>query len=382
MGKGLRAFALAVVVLATACAGVAWGQGAKSDSITFTNRATKKEETIKGQITEEGPGGIKVKIREGKKESERVIPAGDITYIEYMGVDINPIEYRKGFSKEINASREADKTKRDKLFGDAVSEFTARAAAIKTRSEARRYLQFKAAMVLVRLAQDDPARADDAMKRLKEFTADNRSSWQILPALETLARMLEDAGKEDDAREAYEALARLSDIPKEVTRRSEILVGRLYLRAGKPAEAQKRLEALLTTLSAGDAEKPFVEAYLAEAKIGLGKVDGLDRQLADTLKSTGDNQLRGVVHNLLGEYHLKKSAPEEAFWHFLRVDALYNEVPEEQARALYHLGTLFDKVKKDPVRGRECFRRLAGKAFDGTRYQKLAKAEGKITEEK
>jgi len=376
MSKTITRLALAVAVLATSLAGVALAQPGKADSIDFINRATKKTESIKAQIIDESPGGVKIKVREGKKDSERVIPAADIVYIQYSGTDINPLEYRKGFSKEENANKEADKTKRGKLLSDALSEFGKMERGIKTRNEARRYLQYKAAMVAVRMAQDDPAKADDALKLLKAFTAENRSSWQILPALEMQARMLEDAGgKEDEARETYEALARLPDVPKEIARRSEILVGKLYLRAGKHAEAQKRLEGLLATLSADDAEKPFVEAYMAEARIGQGTIDGLDKQLAATLKATADNQLRGVLHNLLGEYHLKKGAPAEAFWHFLRVDALYNEVPEEQAPALFHLGSLFDTVKKDPIRGRECHRRLAGKAFEGTRYQKLLPKE-------
>jgi hypothetical protein len=371
MGKAVRVTSLTVLVLAWAGAGLVLAQAGKTDSISYINRATKKEETIKAQITEESPAGVKVKIREGKKESEKLIPAADITYIEYTVSDLSAIDFRRGFSKEANALKEADKAKREKLLAEAALEFSTRERAIKSRSEARRYLQFKSAMTLARLAQDDPSRAEDALKRLMEFTKENRSSWQIVPALETQARMLEEAGKEDEAREAYEALALLPDIPREVTRRSEVLMAKLYLRAGKPAEAQKRLELLNAGLSAADAEKPFVEAYLAEARLGQGKLDGLDRQLASTLKSTSDNQLRAVLHNLLGELHLKKGANEEAFWHFLRVDALYNEVPEEQARALFHLGTLFDKVRKDPVRGRECHRRLAGKAFEGTRYQKM-----------
>ncbi len=80
-----------------------------------------------------------------------------------------------------------------------------------------------------------------------------------------------------------------------------------------------------------------------------------------------------MAYNLLGDYYSRKGQAEEAFWNYLRVDAMYNEDIEEQAKALYRLTTLFDKVKKDPIRGKEYADRLQGTRFAGTTYQKLAK---------
>ena len=67
----------------------------------------------------------------------------------------------------------------------------------------------------------------------------------------------------------------------------------------------------------------------------------------------------------------------QALWQYLRVDALYGEDVEEQAKALYHLVGLFDKVKKDPIRGKECAARLLDKRFAGTAYQRLLMQETK-----
>ena len=50
---------------------------------------------------------------------------------------------------------------------------------------------------------------------------------------------------------------------------------------------------------------------------------------------------------------------------------------EEQGKALYQLATLFDKVKKDPIRGKECLERLRDKRFAGTTAQKLLPAAKK-----
>ncbi len=68
-------------------------------------------------------------------------------------------------------------------------------------------------------------------------------------------------------RPAYEQIAGLSDIPKEVARQSDVLVSKLYMRAGKFPEAEKKLATLAATLSPGDSDKPFIEAYLAESPL-------------------------------------------------------------------------------------------------------------------
>src|SRR5262249_19128660 len=147
------------------------------------------------------------------------------------------------------------------------------------------------------------------------------------------------------------------------------------LRAGKPnyAEAEKILSSLDKDLLASDINKPFVQAYLAEARLGLNKTAGVDTQLQAALKAGTDPALRALVYNLLGDFHRLKNNNKEAFWHYLRVDAQYNSDPEELAKALYYLSSLFDSVKKDPIRGKECMRRLLDKTFAGTRYQALAK---------
>ena len=160
-------------------------------------------------------------------------------------------------------------------------------------------------------------------------------------------------------------------MPKELKQESEILVGRLLLRGSKYEAAEKRLAKLAEGLSEGDAQKPFVQAYLAEAKIGQNKLEGVAKDLDNVIKGTSDGRLRGVAFNLLGDLHGKAGKLDDAFWAYLRVDALYNDDPEEQAKALYHLSALFDKVKKDPARGEECIKRLRDKRFAGTAYQKL-----------
>lgn len=354
----------------------------KLDQVEYFDKAAKKNVEVYGKIEDEGPGGIKMKVKDGKAEKTITIAPATIVSVYYSTPDLTRPEYRKGFVKE-NKWLEADPMGKNKpkYLAEAVSEYNALLDRLRGRNEARRYIQYKLTMLAVAQAKDDPGKLADALKQLKDFTSSNRGGWQILPALTTQAKLLEEAGKPDEAREAYEEITKLPDVPPALVRQSEVLVGKLLLRAGKHADAEKRLAKLLSGLSGADEEKPFVQAYLAESKIGQGTLEGVEASLNEVIKGSADGKLRAIAHNLLGDFHAKKGQQEDAFWHYLRVDALYNEDPEEQAKALFHLATLFDKVKRDPVRARDCVRKLLSNSFDNTRFQKTGKAAGMTLEE-
>jgi hypothetical protein len=345
----------------------------RADIVYFKNRATKKEDEYRGTIEEENPVGIKIKLKAGKMEIKEV-PTQDIVRVVYETPDVDPVTFRAPFNKERSARGMTRPKQREKALVEAMDGYIKLGAALRGRPNARRYIQYKIAEVAVLQAQDDPTKVDNAIKLLMDFKQDGKSSWLALPALKTLARLQEDAGRTDDARKTYEELADLPDVPREMRQESEILVGRLLLRGGKPADAEKRLEKLNATMSEGDSQRPLVQAYLAEARIGQNKMDTVEKDLKQLIRGTTDNRVRGVAYNLLGDFYIKKGQGDDAFWSYLRVDAMYNDDVEEQAKALFRLSTLFDKVKKDPIRGKECADRLQGKRFMGTIYQKLAKA--------
>ena len=68
---------------------------------------------------------------------------------------------------------------------------------------------------------------------------------------------------------------------------------------------------------------------------------------------------------------------ENAFWKYLWVDVLYYQDKTEHARALYNLSKLFDQVKKDEARAKECRNRLKEKEFNGLDYQQRVLREEK-----
>jgi Tfp pilus assembly protein PilF len=149
------------------------------------------------------------------------------------------------------------------------------------------------------------------------------------------------------------------------------------LNHGKWSDAERRLKAVDGALAADDPQKAYVQAYLAQSQMGQGQTAEAEKKLREALKEAPEGKLRGLIHNLLGDYCLKTGKPKEAFWHYLRVDALYNEDPEEQAKALYNLAKLFASEKRDPVRGNECLTRLKEERFAGTEAQTQALREEK-----
>src|SRR5262245_58048501 len=139
----MRRWALAPV-LVLMVAGVVRTQ----EDITYRDRAKKKDETIKkAVIVEESPAGIKVKIKQGKKEVTKTSPAGDIVQIVYSLKDVSAIEFRDPFVKEARARTESRPKQRAEKLGAVLDLYTKLEARLRGTANARRYVQFKIAEV-------------------------------------------------------------------------------------------------------------------------------------------------------------------------------------------------------------------------------------------
>ena len=92
-------------------------------------------------------------------------------------------------------------------------------------------------------------------------------------------------------------------------------------------------------------------------------------------KAPATTHLKALAYNALGDYYLKSKQPDEAFWHYLRVDAVYTQDREEHARALYNLWKLFESVRGDAQRSNESLEKLEDKSLAGTDYAARAEKE-------
>lgn len=336
-----------------------------------TSKQENKIEKIRGTIESENPLVMKVKPRTGPVKE---IPAADIRYVRYKTA-VPDLDYRKPFGLEDRALGQTRDEQRKKLLADALQAYRDALPRMRETPAASRYFQYRIARNLALQAEDDRDKLDAAIAAFAAFGKDHAAGWEIVAALKQLARLQEEKGDLAAAGTTYADLARVPGITARVKLDSEILAARMMLRAGRADDAEKKLAALDATLSGGETAKPAVQVFLAQCRLARGDLADVEKQLRSALANTTDASVLAAGHNTLGDYYQKKSQPEDAFWEYLRVDVEYPEDREEEAKALYNLSQLFDKVKNDKVRSGEFLARLQDKAaFGGTEYHKKAAA--------
>ncbi|HZY85157.1 MAG TPA: hypothetical protein VFE78_10030 [Gemmataceae bacterium] len=355
--------ALAAVVLA--------GAALAQDAEVYV---TGKKDAVKGTIQEESPAGIKIKV--GKEV--RDLPALSIRQVTYKAKEVTAVDYRRPFTDEEIGLRPGTRpAERARRLESALTRFRELDKQLLGVPAAHRYVQFKIAEVLARQAEDDSSKLDAAVAALNAYQKDFSTGWEVVPCLKLLAKLQEDKGDAAGALETYKSLATVPGVPPALQQESTVLVARLLLRGGKPAEAEAALKGLEAKLSTTDPQRASVVVFLAQSRLAQGQLGQVEAPLRAAIQNTSDAAVRAAAHNLLGDYYMVKGQPEPAFWEYLYVDTLYNQDREEQAKALYHLSTLFDKVKRDPTRAKQCAERLKDKQYAGTLYQRRAAGEGK-----
>jgi hypothetical protein len=360
-------------LLATCLLAVCTGLVYADDEVTYLDRATGKEEKIFGTIQKEGPGGIRIKEKRGGAVKD--VPALNVVQVNYQQTKVDVQLYKDAFAKERVALRATKAAERKDRLQKALEAYRNLARQLREDVRAHRYVQYKVCEVLAHQAKDDPKVRDEAIAALAAFKRDHGSGWQVLPALNLLAQLQEEGGKLEDALKTYQELADVPDVPRDVKQTSDVLIGQLLLRNRKWPEAEKKWRALQAPGALPEDRKPAALAYLAQSLLEQKKPAEVEKLLTQALGTARDDTVKALAHNLLGDYFLQKRQPEDAFWHYLRVDALYGQDRGEHAKALYHLARLYDSVRGDKVRAGQCRERLLDKQFEGVEYHQRAMAE-------
>lgn len=344
------------------------------DEIRYYDRAEKKEAKVAGRIQSESPAGIK--IRPARENNDKLIPASDIREVIYQ-VDAGlAIEHRSPFGKEYRAEQAARDEERKKLLQEAVAGYRDLLPRLGSLKNAQRYVQFRAALVLARLAEEDPQQVGPAIDALTKFQTEHPDSWEISFCVKALGRLQEEKGDLAAARKTYESLARRKDVPEEARQECGFLVVRALMTAGQHDEARKQLEELGAAVAKDESQAARVQVYLIRCQVAAGKADKAEAQLKTVVAGNADAAVKAMACTTLADFYRRNNRLEDAFWQYLWVDVIYNQDREEHAEALYHLAKLFDQVKQDPSRARQCQERLVKeKEFVGTKYQKLAARE-------
>ena len=166
------------------------------------------------------------------------------------------------------------------------------------------------------------------------------------------------------------------DAPPDVQLTANLQVARLLSRDNKNADAEQKLKSVAASMKADDPQRTYVQVSLAQTQVAQGNIKEAEAPLKAAVAGAGDDHLKALAYNALGDYYLQNKQPDEAFWQYLRVDAVYNQDREEHARALYNLWKLFESVRGDQQRSNECLQKLEDKSLAGTDYQARALKEG------
>jgi hypothetical protein len=338
------------------------------DTVYFSDPAKKTVESITGTVEHESPTGIKLRVKGGVRD----IPALQITQITYGNTIVDAITYREPEKNLGNALRETKAARRAELLRLALLGYQDLEVKLRDMPHIRRYLQFKIAQATALQARDDPSRLDPAIAALTEYKGAYPTGWEIVPALQSLARVQEDKGDMQGASKTYAELAAVPGISEAMKLENQLLEARLLVRGNKFADAERKLKALAAVLPKDASQRTAVDLYLAQSQMAQGRLDGVEAKLRATILASKDKSLLALAHNFLGDFYRLKKQEDLAFWEYLRVDMMYSEDKEEHSKALYYLSQLFDRPRNDPVRAEQYLTKLKSKEYDGTTYQRKA----------
>src|SRR5262245_61947983 len=190
-GRRIAAGLFALTALVTAV-----GPATAQDKITYHDRAAKKDIEASGSIQSESPS--KVVLRATTGAAVREISAADIVEVVYEVSQRVRLDYQAARSDErkVDIAKEEE---RKKALDEAVKSYQKVQRDLgdeKTKYDAR-HLQYKAARLLAREAEEDTAVAPDAIRALAQFQKEHPDGWQLVHASRLLARLQMDQGDFD-----------------------------------------------------------------------------------------------------------------------------------------------------------------------------------------
>jgi tetratricopeptide (TPR) repeat protein len=230
------------------------------------------------------------------------------------------------------------------------------------RDEIKVEIEFYRAMAAARMASFgavDQKTAMSAGKELSRFLSEHKNSYHFYEVNEALGDLLS-ALKNANAFRFYDVVASAPWPDYKV--RASLLKGRASQMHGNHQAAIEQFDAALQTAASG---RP-AETQMHLARIGkavslseTGHVEPAMKLLEDVIAKAddADREVYARAYNALGGCYRKKDATKDALLEYLKVDLLFNSVPDAHAEALYHLTRLWNDVQH-PQRARDSSDRL------------------------
>jgi tetratricopeptide (TPR) repeat protein len=334
--KKIVSLALAAVMLSVA-----------ADSTLAIDVIQRRSTSTKGQgeITAISKTEVTLKPRTGDAVA---IPANDIVQIDWTG---EPAGLKLARSDESGGRLQKALDSYNKLLGDIKSE----------TPNLKVDVEFAIDRTIAKQALADPAKQDDAIKRLEEFRAKHGESYHFYTGLNLLGQLYLAKNDAAKAKSVYEAL---SQSPfNDAKMAAKIAGARLSLLENNPAAALPAFEAV----SQMKADNPAEASKVQEAKLGIAQCLQLQKEYdkAIALLEKVIEDLPAEEAAIQAEAYLRQGdcleasgKPKDALLAYLHVDVLFPAEKVRHAEALYHLAKLWGVVQQ-PERAADAADRLA-----------------------
>jgi hypothetical protein len=331
----------------------------QKDRVHFRDRATGKEDSVDGDVTE-SPAGVKVAVN----NKDRLIPAADVLRVEYVASD--PVPGR------LAANQAEQKTPAEavKFYADAAKAVPPTAPDKVKRSIAFREAYWAGVAAAAKDGDEFKADARKAADKMAAFVKDHGRSWEQWQVGRTAARLYGELGDWAAADGVLKALTQVGDVPPELKVDAKLTRLGYLLRAGKYADAGPlQAEMAADTATPGQKDRMAIyrealavlpakpaEADPAQAKRVSDAISKIEKVIA----ASKDPAARSVGYGVLGEVQLAHRQPRQATWSFLTVDTVYPQDADERLFAVLRLVEIFtttgdkegDKSRADQFRDR------------------------------
>jgi tetratricopeptide (TPR) repeat protein len=334
--KKLVSLALAAVLL-----GLTAQSASAVDVILRRSTSTKGQ----GEVTEISKTEVTVKPRTGEPVK---IPANDIIQIDWTG---EPAQLKIIRASESGGRLQKALDDYTKLLG----ELKADPPGLKTDVE------FAIVRTLAKMAEADPAKQDEAIKKLEEFRTKNGDSYRYYESLNILGQLYLAKKDTEKAKATFDLLGQAPFNDYKMA--AKIANAKQSLQENNVAAARAGFEAVAQM----KADNPAEVSKVQEAKLGVAQCLQLQKDFdkAITLLNEVINDAPAEDAPVQAEAYLRQGdcleaagKPKDALLAYLHVDVLFPAEKVRHAEALYHLAKLWGVVQQ-PDRAADAADRLA-----------------------
>ena len=321
----------------------------------------KREKPLSGEVSGVSKTEVTVKVKSPKEDTLK-LPANEILSIAWTGdvpetgvarSDENAGRYQKaieGYQKALQSSK-------------------------ATNAYAKADLEFGIARSSAKLALGEPAKIDDAIKKLEDFRSKQSDHYRFYDAVNYLGQLYAAKNELIKAKLAFDTLGKAPW--REYQMAAKIAAGRLLLKENKLDEAAAEYE----TVVAMKPEGPVEESQRQEAVLGKARIMIAQKKYDDSLKlldevidkaAADDSKVNAEAFLRKGDCLREKGDDKDALLAYLHVDVLFASEKPLHAEALFRLAQLWDKVG-NKARADEARDRLRSD-YDYTEWAKQLKA--------